>query len=77
MRARIYYLNNLLVAEREDGLRLSHVDAVQLADLLWVNNVKSSEIYMIDWHEAPEYAPLSGHKVAVFQRLRLHEQSLE
>ena len=77
MRATIYLANDILVAEREDGLRLSHVDALQLADLLWANDVTWSEVFMIDWHENAERAPLSGQKVAVYQRLRLHEQSLE
>lgn len=77
MRARIYFADDMLVAEREDGLCLLHADAVQLADLLWVSNVTSSEISMIDWHEDAERAPLSGQKVAVYQRLRMHEQSLE
>lgn len=77
MRATIYLANDILVAEREDGLRLSHTDAVQLADLLWANDVTSSEVFMIDWHEDAERAPLSGQKVVVYQRLRLHEQSLE
>lgn len=77
MRVTIYLANDILVAEREDGLRLSHTDAVQLADLLWANDVTSSEVFMIDWHEDAERAPLSGQKVVVYQRLRLHEQSLE
>lgn len=77
MRAIIHLAEDVLVAEREDGLRLSHADAAQLADLLRVNDVTSSEISMIDWHEDAEHAPLSGHKVAIYQRLRLHEQSLE
>ena len=73
----IYLANDILVAEREDGLRLSHTDAVQLANLLWENDVTSSEVFMIDWHEDAERAPLSGQKVAFYQRLRLHEKSLE
>lgn len=77
MRATIYLANDALVAEREDGLRLSHADAAQLADLLWANDVTSSEVFMVDWHEDAERAPLSGQKVVVYQRLRLHEQSLE
>ena len=77
MNATIYLANDTLVAECGDGLLLSHTDAVQLADLLWANAVTSSEVFMIDWHEDPERAPLSGQKVAVYQRLRLHEQSLE
>lgn len=77
VRTTIYLANDVLVAEREDGLRLSHADAVQLADLLWENDVTSSEVFMIDWHEDAERAPLSGQKVVIYQRLRLHEQSLE
>lgn len=77
VRTTIYLANDILVAEREDGLRLSHADAVQLADLLWENDVTSSEVFMIDWHEDAERAPLSGQKVVIYQRLRLHEQSLE
>ena len=77
MRATIYLTNDILVAEREDGLCFSHADALQLADLLWANDVTSSEVFMIDWHEDAERAPLSGQKVAIYQRLRLHEQSLE
>lgn len=77
MRATIYLANDILVAEREDGLSLSHVDAVQLADLLWANDVTCSEVFMIDWHENAKRAPLSGQKVAIYQRLRLYEQPLE
>lgn len=77
VRTTIYLTNDILVAEREDGLRLSHADAIQLADLLWENDVTSSEVFMIDWHEDAERAPLSGQKVVIYQRLRLHEQSLE
>lgn len=77
VRATIYLANDVLVAQREDGLRLSHADAVQLADLLCANHVTSSEVFMIDWHEDAELAPLSGQKVAIYQRLRLHEQLLE
>lgn len=77
MRVTIYLANDILVAERDDGLRLSHADAVELTDLLWENDVTSSEVFMIDWHEDAESAPLSGQKVAIYQHLRLHEQSLE
>ena len=77
MRVTIYLSNDILIAESEDGLRLSHADAVQLADLLWANDVTSAEVFMIDWHEDAERAPLSGQKVAIYQRLRLHEHSLE
>lgn len=31
---------------------------------------------MIDWHEDVERTPLTGHKTAIYQRLRLYEQSL-
>jgi hypothetical protein len=74
MRTKIYFADGLLIAVREDGLRLSDTDAVRLADLLWANNVASSEVWMTDWHEDPEHAPMSGHKVAVFQRLHQLEQ---
>ena len=77
MRATIYLANDILVAEREDGLRLSHADAVQLADLLCENDVTSSEVFMIDWHEDAERAPLAGQKVAIYQCLRMYEQWLE
>ena len=77
MRARIYLIDDVLVAECEGGLHLSHADATELADLLWANDVTSEEVSMVDWHEDAERAPLSGHKMAIYQRLRLHGHSLE
>jgi hypothetical protein len=77
VRARIYLIDDVLVAECESGLHLSHADATELAELLWVNDVTSEEVSMIDWHEDVERAPLSGQKMAIYQRLRLHEHSLE
>ena len=64
-----------LVAELANGVLFSHVDAVCLADWLWNQGVTVSEVLLIDWHEDAERAPLSGQKIALFQRLRLHERS--
>ena len=63
VRARIYLVDDALVADCESGLRLSHSDATELADLLWTNDVTSEEVSMIDWHEDVERAPLTGHKI--------------
>lgn len=74
MKAKIFLDGDLLVAEL-DGLRLCHADAVGLADMLWTHRVTSSEVSMIDWHQDADLAPLSGQRIAIYQRLRLHEQS--
>lgn len=75
MKARIYLANDVLIADLEDGTHVRHLDAVELADLLWGRHVKFSEVTMVDWHENADLAPMSGQKIAIYQRLRLHEQS--
>lgn len=64
-----------LVAELSGEERLSHADAICLADLLWSRGVTASEVEMLDWHQDADRAPRSGQKIAVYQRLRLLEQS--
>jgi len=73
--AKIFLVDDELVAELPGYERLSHPDAVSLADLLWKRGVKASEVQMLDWHEDADHAPTSGQKIAVYQRLRLLEQS--
>jgi hypothetical protein len=75
VKARIFLADDVLIADCDNGLRLRNADAVQLADLLWANDVTAPEVFMIDWHQDAERAPLSGQRVAIYQRLRLHEQS--
>lgn len=77
MKARIQLSEDLLIADLENGARLQHADAIQLANLLWANQVTSSEVSMVDWHESSDRAPLSGQRIAIYQRLRLYEQSEE
>jgi hypothetical protein len=73
--AKIFLDDDQLVAELPGEVRLSHVDAVVLADMLWSRGVTVSEVVMLDWHEDAVRAPTSGQKIAVYQRLRLLEQS--
>lgn len=75
MNAKIFLDKDELVAELPDNVRLSHVDAVCLADLLWSKGVTVSDVIMVDWHEDANRSPLSGQKIAIYQRLRLLEQS--
>ncbi|MYM80780.1 MULTISPECIES: hypothetical protein [Duganella] len=73
--AKIFLNDDELVAELPGNVRLSHKDAVCLADLLWSKGVTVSEVVMLDWHEDASRAPLNGQKIAIYQRLRLLEQS--
>jgi len=66
-----------LVAELATGMRFSHVDAVCLADWLWQQGVTASEVLITDWHQDKDHAPGSGQRIAVYQRLRLHEGSTD
>ncbi|MRW88396.1 hypothetical protein GJ699_00160 [Duganella sp. FT80W] len=75
MKAQIKLSGDLLVASLEDGSTLQHEDATKLADLLWANNVTAADVTMIDWHQDADAALLGGQKVAIFHRLRLHEQA--
>jgi hypothetical protein len=77
MKAKIHLAGDMLVAKLESGSRLSNIDTNLLADLLWAQNVTASEVTTVDWHEDADRAPLNGQKVAIYQRLRLHERSLE
>lgn len=75
MKAKIYLLADFLVAELDDGRRLEHADAIELAEMLWAHDVTSSEVTAIDWHTDSVLAPLIGHKIAIHSRLRSREQS--
>jgi len=75
VRAKIFLDGDFLVGELDDGHRLSHADAESLADLLWTHGVTSAQVLMIDWHQDAARAPMSGQRIAIYQRLRLHEQS--
>lgn len=75
MNAKIFLDDDQLVALLPGEERLSHVDAICLADMLWRRGVTVSEVEMLDWHEDADRAPTSGQKIAVYQRLRLLEQS--
>lgn len=77
MKARVYLKGKMLYADLESGLQLSHVDAVALADRLWSHDVKHHELNLVDWHEDPDHAPLSGQKIAIHSRLRLHENATD
>lgn len=73
MKAKIHLLDNLLVAELDDGQRLVHADAIELAEMLLAHNVTSGEITAVDWHTDPVSAPLSGQKIAIHSLLRSRE----
>lgn len=73
--AKICLDDDRLVAELPGDVRLSHTDAIVLADMLRSRGVTVAEVFMLDWHEDPVRAPTSGQKIAVYQRLRLLEQS--
>jgi hypothetical protein len=75
MKAKLQLLGDLLVADLDDGQRLEHADAVELAEMLWAHNVTSGEITAVDWHTDPIRAPLSGQKIAVHSLLRSREKS--
>lgn len=75
VKAQIHLSGNVLVAALGDGSILQHWDASKLADLLWANNVTAADVTMIDWHQNADTAPLGGQKVAIYHRLRLHEQA--
>ncbi len=75
MKAKIRLQDNLLVAELDDGERLEHADAIELAEMLWAHNVTSGEITAVDWHMDPVGAPLSGQKIAIHSLLRSREES--
>ena len=75
MNAKIFLDDGQLVAELPGEERVSHADAVCLADMLWTRGVTVSEVEMLDWHQDANRAPTSGQKIAVYQRLRLLEQS--
>jgi hypothetical protein len=75
--ARIFLKDDQLVAELPFEEHLTHSDAVSLADMLWKRGVKVAEVEMLDWHVDADRAPTSGQKIAVYQRLRLLEQSKE
>ena len=75
MKAEISLLGDLLVAELENGQRLEHADAIELAEMLWVHNVTSGETTAIDWHTDAVHAPLSGQKIAIYSELRRRENS--
>lgn len=77
MKARIFLANGTLYADLENGLRLSHVDAIELADQLWNHSVTHEQLSLLDWHEDPEHAPLAGQKIAIHCRLRLQENGSE
>jgi hypothetical protein len=75
MKAKIQLLNDLLIAELGDGRRLEHVDAIELAEMLWAHDVTSAEVTAVDWHTDPVGAPLSGQKIAIHSLLRSREES--
>lgn len=60
MEAKIYLLNNQLVAGLDDGHSLEQVDAIKVAEMLWTHDVTSGKITVVDWHTDHIRAPLSG-----------------
>jgi len=74
LNAKIFLDDDQLVAMLPGEERLSHADAICLADMLWTRGVAVTEVEMLDWHEDADRAPTSGQKIAVYQRLRLLEQ---
>lgn len=75
MKAKIQLLNDLLIAELGDGRRLEHVDAIELAEMLWAHDVTSAKFTAVDWHTDPVGAPLNGQKIAIHSLLRSREES--
>lgn len=75
MKAKIHLQGDLLVAELDDGQRIEHADAIELAEMLWARDVTSAEVTAIDWHTDSIRAPLSGHKIAIHCLLRSREKS--
>lgn len=77
MKAKLYLVDDLLIAEMEDGARLSSADALELAKQLWSRGVTSDQISMTDWHEDAARAPTGGQKIAIqfFLRTKENEQT--
>lgn len=70
MKATIRVVDNMLVARLADGKEFVEEDPLVIADLLWAHSVRAAEVTMLDWHADPCAAPLTGHKVAIYGRLR-------
>ena len=70
MKATVLLADNMLVARLADGHEFVEEDPIVTADLLWAHSVSAAEVTMVDWHIDPNVAPLTGHKVAIYGRLR-------
>lgn len=70
MKATVHFTDNRLVARLADGHEFVEEDPIVTADLLWEHSVSAAEVTMVDWHTDPHAAPLTGHKVAIYGRLR-------
>lgn len=63
-----------LVARLDDGREVKHMDAEELANLLWQIGIRVADVKAVDWHADVEIAPTSGQKIAMYSRLRLLEE---
>lgn len=63
-----------LVARLDDGREVKHMDAEELANLLWQIGIRVADVKAVDWHADVEIAPTSGQKIAIYSRLRLLEE---
>ena len=70
MKATIRVVDNMLVVNLADGKAFVEEDPLVIAELLWAHSVRAVEVTMLDWHSDPCAAPLTGHKVAIYGRLR-------
>jgi len=50
LNAKIFLDDDQLVAMLPGEERLSHADAICLADMLWTRGVAVTEVEMLDWH---------------------------
>ena len=70
MKATIRVVDNMLVVSLADGKAFVEEDPLVIAELLWAHSVRAAEVTMVDWHSDSCAAPLTGHKVAIYGRLR-------
>jgi hypothetical protein len=58
-----------LAAHLSTGAVMNNPDPVALADMLLTAGLTAQAIRMTDWR-AGDHAPLTGHKIALMQRMR-------
>ena len=66
--ATVLLMHGVLAAHLSTGETLQNPDPVALADMLLAAGLTAQAVRMPDWR-AGDHAPLTGHKIALLQRM--------